>query len=372
MPLFIGKQPSAIKFNIDGMDMQSLCTLQSLHCEYPGIQAVSIHGDGTGDPRAADALSYFLSQCECLQKVEILYLLPESVLLNLALAPNLRHLRMRVLAKEPYTIPESPGFPSLRELILSGKSLDMLASFIRTLSSPVEWVHARSDKCINDAAQLSNLLESFHTNLSHTHLAQIDIGTHKQSTASVATCDEQTIKPLLSFANLTHIIISLPVPFSIGNETVKDMAAAWPQLQHLELGNGGWRNATKITPSGLLPLLHLSELFSLSIAVDATLIDCDIEAVPSNPRAADSKLELLSLQDSRIVDSASMAALLSGFIPNVKRITSWGETILRNTGVFALEANQHRELWKDVEHLIPLFAKVARRERRAMSLVSQV
>ncbi|KZP23761.1 hypothetical protein FIBSPDRAFT_1042618 [Athelia psychrophila] len=364
MPLFMGEQTSTIKFNLDGMDMQGLCTLQSLHRDYPEIQAVSIQGLGVGDPRAADALSYFFSHCVSLQKVEIFQQLPGSVLENLADAPNLRHLRIRVHETESFAIPESPGFSSLQELLLSGKSLEIMPSLVRTLSSPVEWIHVTTDKCVTEAAQLSSLLDSFQTNLSHTHLTQIEIGTHRQSTASDSVCDEGTIIPLLPFTNLTNITIALPIPFCIGNEAIQEMAAAWPRLQSLELGNGGWRNGSKITLGGLLPLFYLPELIWLSIAVDASAIDCDIETISSNPDAANSKLDSLTLQDSRIVDSASIAALFAGFIPNVRRISSWGDAVLRNTGVSAIEANQHRELWRDVEHLVPIFAKVARREKR--------
>lgn len=367
----MGNQPTAIKFNIEGMDMQSLCTLQSLHYEYPGIQSVSIYGDGTNDLRATDALSYFLSNCTCLQKMEIYYLLPESVLETLAHIPTLTYLRLRVLNKVPFTIPESPGFSSLRDLLLSGKSLAMMPAFIRTLSSPVEWMNVRIDKCVFEATQLSDLLESFHASLQHTHLTQIDIATHKNSTASDTFCDEQAITPLFSFMNLTHVIIALPLAFCLGNDVVKDMATAWPQLQQLELGSAGWRNKSKITPNGLLPVLCLPELFSLSLALDASSIDCDIETVRINPNAANSKLELLNLQDSPIVDSANMAALLSGFIPNVERITSWGDAVLRNTTSAVGEVNQYRNLWITVEHLIPIFAKVAKRERRAMAIASQ-
>lgn len=91
--------------------------------------------------------------------------------------------------------------------------------------------------------------------------------------------DGSVLKHLLVFPNIQSLELSAKTPFSLDNETVRDVAAAWPQLSRLVLGGYGWFQKSRIMPAGLMPLLSLRSLSKLHIAVNGFMLDPRLEPV---------------------------------------------------------------------------------------------
>ncbi|KZP18875.1 hypothetical protein FIBSPDRAFT_933116 [Athelia psychrophila] len=345
MPFFMGEHTTKVVFNFQGLQMQDIGTFQSLLFDFPRIQSVTIPLGDDDDPlMTPDALLQFFTHGKSLQKITVDLSLPRDIIKVLASAIHLRHAEF--LFEEPFPSSlTSLGFQALQVLVLHCPSPMIVTSFLRTLSNPP--LKALAVK-FTERIMVPELLKLFHVvrvNLSHKHLERVVITTlFEQSVPNrVPFRDEGAITPLVCFSNLTHIDLDFALRFRIGNKTVQDIARAWPLLQVLRLGGYGWQNGSQITPSGVLPLLRLPHLRTLSIAIDASSIDCDIETVSPNPDVANNNLEMWDLQDSPLVDYGSMAALLSAFIPRINRLMYWQETVVRSTGVSSADAKRNRK-----------------------------
>ncbi|KZP03352.1 hypothetical protein FIBSPDRAFT_941569 [Athelia psychrophila] len=345
MPFFMGEHTTKIIFDFQGLQMQDIGTFQSLLFDFPIIQSVTIPVGDDDDPlMTPDALLQFFTHGKSLQKITVDLSLPRDIIKVLASAIHLRHAEF--LLEEPFPSSlTSLGFQALQVLVLHCPSPMIVTSFLRTLSNPP--LKALAVK-FTERIMVPELLKLFHVvrvNLSHKHLERVVITTLFEHSVPnrVPFCDEGAIAPLMCFPNLTHIDLDFALRFRIGNKTVQDIARAWPLLQVLRLGGYGWQNGSQITPSGVLPLLRLPHLRTLSIAIDASSIDCDIETVSPNPDVANNNLEMWDLQDSPLVDYGSMAALLSAFIPRINRLMYWQETVVRSTGVSSADAKRNRK-----------------------------
>jgi len=196
---------------------------------------------------------------------------------------------------------------------------------------------------------------------SHHSLTKIHIHMISESLPAVHVSDSFTIdadmmRPLLSFVNLQEMIIGTCHSFELGNDFLDEVTKAWPKLHALRLGCYGWGGRSSITLAGFIPLIQrCSDLTYLGLVVDATVVDHSL-----NIPVSSTKITTLSLGDSKIEDSASVAAYLSGLFPNLTSINSWGSVI---SAARTAERKMYKDRWTEVVRLTKIFADVRRMER---------
>jgi hypothetical protein len=127
--------------------------------------------------------------------------------------------------------------------------------------------------------------------------------------------------PLLSYANLTEVVIRTANGIDIDDAFLKRMATAWPQLRTLGLSPGcqsaGY--APRTTLAGLLPLAqHCPRLESLALVLDATRTDPEI----LRDGISNCALARLDVVESPLSSPGAVAAFLAAIFPNLQVVSS--------------------------------------------------
>lgn len=157
---------------------------------------------------------------------------------------------------------------------------------------------------------------------SHLHLKDLKVQP-KYPHCHSSFIEAAALKPLLAFRNLSSLYLELKNPFRIGNQAVREMVSAWPQHTSLIIGVQGWSEASSITPAGLVHLLHLPHLHTLSFTMDASKVDVDFISDSANALPNNTVIRSLDLQNSIINDVEAMTMLLSIVTPNVQNILAY-------------------------------------------------
>lgn len=358
MPLFMGMNTAVITFHLGEMGPSGLSLLQSLPRDFPGLRHVVISGISI-DLMISDSLSTFFSGCKRLQSVDLDGPVSWRTVQSLAALIHLQTLTISISHHLPS--PESTGFPSLQNLTLTDMAVEVTTAFVRTTASPLRHLSVYLTSGIARASELEDLAQTVHLHCLHLHLETIEIYASQMELGSFF--NERMLRPLLVFVNLKKVELWVSCPFRVGNEMIKDISMAWPQLEVLVLGSFGWANSSQITLGGMIPLLCLTSLSELSIAIDTSIIDytLDVESpIPSTPNVT---LKYINLQASAINDPAPVAAFLSDFLPNLYAIDSWSPGATEHAGVPIATAEEYKNRWNEVARLVPIFAQVRRQER---------
>ncbi|KAJ6596314.1 hypothetical protein DFH09DRAFT_1024146 [Mycena vulgaris] len=209
--------------------------------------------------------------------------LDETGLLHIATLPQLQELHMQC-----YVPPNTPEclrallparcFPVLRHLDIVSDTLQSASSLIAHISSTrLREVHINADQCAPSSTwkEAFNILAQLP---SHAHLASLSLCQRSNVPPIPVNIVEkyilgpQTISPLLSLGSLTNLLLQPFYGLDLDDETLHQMAAAWPRLEILELG--GERATPRPPRATLRALVYLAEhcptLHSVQLALDAT------------------------------------------------------------------------------------------------------
>ncbi|KAF7986690.1 hypothetical protein HWV62_12703 [Athelia sp. TMB] len=260
----------------------------------------------------------------------------------------------------------TPIFPLLRYLSVICTSVLTCQALLA--SSPLWAIRQITVKTRGGHVDNERIIKSFFTflesRLSKKDLLGISIYNSDFPNALNNHClDIATLGPLFSFPYLTGLRIGTVHPFDLGNEDLQAIAKSWPRLEDLTLGSRGWGAPSKITPSGLLPLLKRCRRLSwLAIAIDASVIDFQLDA--TTLIKPNTHVDHLFLQDSRLEDPQMMAAFLSDVMPNVKCISAWHPSRMRGLEhVTAAEAEAFEKRWKETDISTKVYVQVRKQER---------
>lgn len=355
MPLFMGESTTSITFHLAGLGPSSLSLLQSLPINFPGLQNVTIYGSSYNDI-TSDALSEVFLSSERLQSVCLDEPITCSVVQNLANLDHLQDLKIHIAQYIPPS--QLRGFLRLRTLTVSNTPFDVVTSLVRTMGSPLQALHVQTHYSDIQASELARLFHAAEGYFLHSHLEVLNIHVSYARVDVSSFFDEHMLKPLLVFTKLWTVLLSVPCSFRIGNEMIQDMSMAWPQLDSLVLGSAGWGDDSHITPAGLVPLLRLRYLSHLSIAIDTSIVDYTLDMPLPSPNTFDSTMAYITVQDSKINDSASVAAFLSGVLPNLQRISSGISGAMTTTAASLAVEKQYMDRWNEVARLVPIIAGV--------------
>lgn len=169
-----------------------------------------------------------------------------------------------------------------------------------------------------------------------------------------------TIRPLFAYSGLVKLTLNPTSSFELDDNALRQLTAAWPQLQTLQLGTAhGWRRRPKLTLRSLsIILANCPELRLLGISIDATQVDRSSTERPG-AGVRNEVITWLELSDSRLRDPPLVAAFLSDILPNVGAIHAWdSEEMDAQEG-----ARKYQRRWGEVEKLLKTFAMVREQEK---------
>lgn len=170
----------------------------------------------------------------------------------------------------------------------------------------------------------------------------------------------ESLGPLLLFRNLRTVTISARWCYDLDNAIIRDMAAAWPNINHLWLDPlGQWPAHSRVTLEGLLPLAEkCPDLCTLGVVVYANLITPHGSALRPGRGHVHHRLRTLMVGNAYINSPCDTAAFLSDVFPALERIDSWSEC--------SPEHQVYKDRWDEVGKLIHYFTRVRMQERNWM------
>lgn len=378
-------QPTVVHVDIDNLMSNPLtfCVLPLLPSRCPRIKQIMAFRNFVfqrGD-RALETFSKVLCELRELQTLRCAEL-PDEGVLHLSQLPNLRILRVDLRLISLDHLESAFGhirFPVLQQVLLSSPSMSHSLRFLKFIqSTSVDTINLNVDDetC---AADYHAIFSEWASNPSYRNLSVIDISEMRicSDYDDKHIIDISVLRPLFHLARLTSLKLETLCTYDLDDAAIKEIARAWPRLETLDLSirECGWEIPSKVTLSGLVPLLrHCPHIALLGLVVDATVLPTasspsSSSSSLSSSEAATSRLpgagvrntalESLWLGDSKITRPALVAAFLSAVAPNIEQIVSWNTPLLSGRN----GKDKYMKRWKEVERLVRHFALVRRQER---------
>ncbi|KDQ62042.1 hypothetical protein JAAARDRAFT_203263 [Jaapia argillacea MUCL 33604] len=287
-------------------------------------------------------------------------------ILHLQIYGDVGPIRTQDLEREAQTLPEitSPPqrFASLRVLGMNEAPLSTCTEIIRWMSpANLEELYL----CPRNAPSppsLESHLQVISQCVSWTSLRDFDLSVLVGSTFILpqdsVIIQPIILKPLLSFKNIRRFVFDCGTPLTLDNAILDDIAAAWPKLEELDLGEttGEDEFVSKVTLEGLVPFAtRCPDLRTLRLLLDAD--DALVGRQKPGSGVSNHSLRSLELGRSCISESGAgaVAAFLSDLFPKLKTIVAWRDEDLD-------ESFSVRE-WANVENLHSVFVRVREQER---------
>lgn len=311
-------------------------------------------------PTVDTQLSELLSS---LPRLQILHCIPfclsQQSLTVLSKLPDLQDLRLTLTA-DPGTRLFWAGFPALARIHVQTKDLQNVASLIRVITSKELWLV----EVTLDEIPKASLLEDFFSSLAH-HPSRLELSHVSVKTLHTAPpvpltgylhkITAHTFRPLLALKSTSSLEISIACCYSIDDDLIKAMAAAWPKLEILNLLPPlGRLDSIEVSLVALISLIkHCKNLANLSLAFDLTEIETSDEQRPSQGNSLE--LETLDVGNSPIDSPARVALLLSDLFgrPDIESLEDGDDPV----------QTKRYKRWTEVGHLISYFAEARDQER---------
>lgn len=268
---------------------------------------------------------------------------------------------------------EEGAFPCLRELNLSAR-IDDLDHFFSSSFAPIYittlYVNSYTDHTPKE-------VHTFLTTLSQRCqvLSKLNLQLYHKSLPSDLPADQQlsydTIKPILTFPNLSSFELVHRYPLRVTLEELEDLASKWPNLESLLLNAEPLflsEDAFTLDLRAYIPFArHCLRLRHLGLYVNATKADIPPPHTPLEPFRA---LQRLSVGTSRVRDTSAVATFLSRMCPSrctLEMGISWSEFGCEEDRFLPVNLRyplQKRfSAWKAVKELLPALIQLRREER---------
>ncbi|KAJ7088754.1 hypothetical protein B0H15DRAFT_840663 [Mycena belliarum] len=334
------------------------------------LQEVSLSGtevasDNEADPATLNAITSFILTLDKIKTLSVPRLHP-SAQRHLASLPSLSTLRIEnFVSIEPgsshaHPYPH-PSFPALSHLTLGATKLASATKFLTKMSPSALKTLVFYDGPVSTSVVMGAFFAALHSSGAHLHLTQlticfttlpldfVDPAAYRLTTA--------VLTPLLSFSSLQSVEMLARTGFEIDDPFCAVMAAAWPQLERLDLNTDfGYDMAPPpaATAASLLAFAtHCPRLTELTLPLDMTLVP---ELPPRSLRPQQTALQVLGVLDSAVDSKTRTARFLASLFPRLTRIYSAIDG--SETGVV-----RDRD-WAAVQELVSDFAAVILDEDR--------
>ncbi|KAJ7714697.1 hypothetical protein DFH07DRAFT_374328 [Mycena maculata] len=355
-----------------------LALLPLLGAKCPLLTDLSVHFnslDATPDLRAR-AASALVRSLNSIRTISI-GAMDAAACRHLGSLANLTSLSIQMIHEPllPVELHPTPSsshstFLSLRELNIHAERVELAIDFIPAISqSPLDSLDISIGTsalepqsrhlCVILATLCSKAISSIDINLGG---CTDDVSANPQAYTVVPA----TLKPLLEFGNLVHASVTVPFGLCLDNAFMHEMAVAWPYIEQLRLTRpyvvGEPSPPSQIDIASLLAFAsHCPDLRTLTIPLSAQ--PPEPADVPNTPRATQSTLTVLRVQDSPIEAPFPIAAFLSSVFPALDRIRTAREGYHLEEDPAPHDAETHKK-WKEVEKLVPLLVAVRDEDER--------
>ncbi|KAF8553097.1 hypothetical protein OG21DRAFT_1414929, partial [Imleria badia] len=275
------------------------------------------------------------------------------------------------------------AFPCLRELNLSAR-IDDLDRFFRSSFAPTHltmlYVNSYTEHTPTE-------VHAFLTTLSQQCLllSKLNLQLYHKVLPSDLPADQQlsyaTIKPILTFPNLSSFELVHKYPLKITLEDIEDLASKWPHLKNLMLNAEPLfihEAAFTLDLRALMPFArHCPRLRELGLYINATEAEIPSSSTPLEPFGT---LHTLALGTSHVRDTSAVATFLSRICPSPCRLdmgitwTEFGSAEDRFLPAPLMYMLQMRcSTWHAVEKLLPALIRLRREEKeRSRALQEEV
>ncbi|KAF8887125.1 hypothetical protein BD779DRAFT_1722447 [Infundibulicybe gibba] len=170
-------------------------------------------------------------------------------------------------------VPNCPNFPVLQKLSVTANSLTLCINLLRAATNcPLQRFifHLYEEP----APDWHNLFSALAKSCNKVTLKMIFTSDSRAADEWETPGTTDQLRPLLLFTNLTHVYFTTRYGFNVDDTFMREMAAAWPRLQNLDIGPAKMHQPLeqqRLTLQGLVPLANLCpELRGLEVHVNAT------------------------------------------------------------------------------------------------------
>ena len=368
--------------------MEARCFLTEVAARLPNLTLLDIRASFSVT-HVQNALISLLSGARQLRKAVLpRYWLSSAVVSTLASSPRLEVLQWEYIGqghgdpKNVQTFEVSAcdrSFPSLVDLSLEINLQDAI-EFIQSSSFPryLTSFYVRS-LCLappSDIQQFFTVCPTISRSLTHLYL---DLHTNTPEPVPQSHCITlETLQPLLSCPNITHLMITYNAPLSITDDDVGFLASRWPLLVALHLNDEPLcLAAPNLTLAAVLSFAeHCPKLEELSLYVNATTAP-----PPLSDPTPFAQLRILDFGTSPIEDenTNTVALFLSRICPftaptavEIVAGTSW-DPVLQDAmdPIVAQEIEDRRGAWDNVRKYFPMLIALRAEERSRISKLEE-
>ncbi|KAJ6494527.1 hypothetical protein C8R45DRAFT_824394 [Mycena sanguinolenta] len=364
--LFLG--PRITSLALPNLTWPELSFLPTLTRKFPHLSEVVLDASDLRrtDPRFTSAFSVFargLQNARSLSFGEIA--IDAGAIAHIGRLPAVETLH---LAAPVGPSPHWTGLPQ-RGLFHSLRSVHLLCAEDAVIEFPVSLVQSWASLPLRlfqmtcregmMAAATERLYGAMSEHCSHNSLETLDIKLfHHSDEPGDWAVPGRAVKLLFCFSNLTQVSITSTHGFQLDDETIAELAAAWPRIEELHLHGSAEERPTP--QCGTLLALqalarHCSNLHTLELSFDAT----SIPPIPSKASARQlflhPALVNLNVAHSQISHAFDVARFLSATFLNVTQLVTALEgddieDILEDDSdpIYAAQAVCHK-LWKEAE-----------------------
>ncbi|EDR12544.1 uncharacterized protein LACBIDRAFT_323866 [Laccaria bicolor S238N-H82] len=307
-------------------------------------------------------ISSVICQWNWLQSLTVINLTQEA-LEHLATIPSLRTLSLDSLEDLTRSddqhlpiITRNPtgGYPALRSLSISCRTMDAAIAFVQLLSSsPIEDLEIQVvGFCY--PRQWRELFSTISRHIYHPSLNELTLqGSGNALDPTEALYSDIGLEALTVFTNLEVVDIQPTFGIQFTGDTVNRLADAWPKIRSLELGN--------TYPSSRSPIIQTEDLIPFAqrcpkLEYLGIVFDAQNTKLRSSPGLFNNTLTTLSVADSPINTPAIVSAFLSDIFPGIESITfdnDWRDSPNRDPE----DATETAMMWEEAERLLRTFAK---------------
>ncbi|KAH7923675.1 hypothetical protein BV22DRAFT_569287 [Leucogyrophana mollusca] len=285
----------------------------------------------------------------------------DKLIRHLPSLPSLRFLHLIIPENDIAPTRRKIDFPeTLRVIHIEFVTYSSCKAFLENVYASPTRLHIISETWTPPTA-IQDFISWLPQHFSPAHLEKLSFGADYRhppvEDSSIISC-----KPIFVFSRLKSLDLGPLSTAKFDDAALEELAAGFPQLEALCLGNHyGWPYSPAITLGGLKNLLkHCRKLTQLSLPFNAD-VKCGL--TPNHPLfvqlTPNDTITTLSVVNSGIGDPVRVAAVLSSFFPRLKSI--------RTTHDWTDEAGIRCARWKEVSDLLPMFA-ASREQGRALCL----
>ncbi|KAJ6501114.1 hypothetical protein C8R47DRAFT_1193465 [Mycena vitilis] len=339
-------RPSLTKISFDLRSTADCAVFTTLGETCPKLSNICITLDGDLSGMDFGPLSDFVAHLPRVETISVPWL-AQDALEHLSALPTLKSLKMRGI---PEVSPAftAAGFLALRHLSLAAAAPAEITRLLRMSTDvPLETLHAALD-VVPSAADVHTLFTTITASVSASTLTQLHLDCCRLWETGSPDPQSNLVHPstlvlLLCFENLTELHLTFAAGFDLDDDTVSQMARAWPRLEDLYLA-GVLPTASGTRPRTTLASLsaiarHCPRMRSLTIAFDGSTIPPSA-AVSLGVVGQQKSLHDLNVLHSPITTVSGMEQFLLGVFPNLREV--------RVSGSSSEEADSRYERWQKV------------------------